>query len=527
MGFEFKTTDQKKLVGEAIASVLPDYRKPWYRVKHLLQLNLILIVPLLSAASSGFDGSLMNGLQSMTEWTNEFNNPTGTILGLINAAMIMGGIITLPFMGTLSDRFGRRTMLVCGLVGTIIATIIQATGTTRAQLIVSRFILGIFSVMTHQPAPLLVAELAYPTHRGKLTSLYFTSYFLGGIVASWSSYGCEGRGDSWAWRIPTILQASFPIIQLSFLWLVPESPRWLISKGNVEQAKSIFVKFHAGGDSDSPLVETEVTEIMNAIEMEKVAQQTTWTSFIATPGNRKRTYIAVSLGLFSQWCGVTVISYYITLVLDTIGITSSSKQTMINGLLQVSNYVFSVIAAFMVDLLGRRTLFMWSSIGMFVSIVIWTACSAVFNQTGSVPAGKCVVALIFIFFFHFDIAYAPLLMSYPTEIFPYSMRSKGVALSLCLSFCGLLMASFCNSVALSAIGWKYYIVFCVTTFFMVINNYFFYPETRGYSLEEIAVLFDGNHIEDLEVLLSQGGFMGQSEKKGVQVEHIESVSDRN
>lgn len=524
MFFDSKPSDQKNVVGEALASVLPDYGKPWFMVKHLLQLNLLLIVPLLSAASAGYDGSLMNGLQSMTEWTSEFNNPSGTTLGLINAAMVIGGIAILPFCGWLSDRFGRKTMLIVGLLGTVIATIIQATGNTRAQLIVSRLLLGIFSLMSCQPAPLLVAELAYPTHRGKLTSLFFTSYFLGGIVASWTCYGCEGRGDSWAWRIPTILQGAFPIIQLAFYWLVPESPRWLVSNGKVDKAKRFLVKYHAGGDENSALVEVEIAEIMNAIEMEKIADQTTWKTFVATPGNRKRTLIAVTLGVFSQWCGNTVLTYYLTLVLDTIGITSSSTQTLINALLQVANYVFSVAGALAVDFLGRRFLFMYSVCGMFVSMVIWTACSAVFNETGSVSAGRGVLAFIFIFFFHYDICYTPLLMSYPTEIFPYSMRSKGLALSMFLSYCGLLVAAFCNSIALSSIGWKYYIVLCIVLLVMIVNNYLFYPETKGYSLEEIAILFDGEQLGDLEMVMSQREKDAQEEKKIALVEFVERVS---
>lgn len=528
MGINFGSSDQKKVVGEAIANVLPDHGKPWYRVKHLLKLNLVMLVPLLSGASAGYDGSLMNGLQSMDQWTEEFNNPSGTILGLINAAMIIGGIVVLPFGGSLTDRFGRKRTLIAGLVGTLIATVIQASGKTLAQLIVSRLLVGIFSLMAAQPAPLLLAELAYPTFRGKYTSLYFTSYYVGAIVASWSCYGCSGRSDSWAWRIPVVLQAIFPVVQLTFFYFVPESPRWLVSKGKVDEAKEFLVEYHAGGDSESPLVKTELIEIMNALELEKEANQTTWKSLISTPGNRKRTFIAVTLGVFGQWCGNSVISYYLTLVLDTIGITSSKTQTLINGFLQIFNLVFATVGALTVDFLGRRFLFLWSAIGMLISYVVWTVCSAIFSQTASVAAGKGVLAFIFIFYFHYDIAYTPLLMSYPTEIFPYSLRSKGLALSMILSYCALLVAAFCNSIALSQIGWKYYILFCVILLIIVINNYLFYPETKGYSLEEIAILFDGDKAIDLEHQpshrIDSDGDDRISEKKAAQVDHVEITS---
>lgn len=521
-----QTTDIKLIVGEAIAGVLPDHGKPWYRVKHLLRLNLILIVPLLSAAVNGFDGSLMNGLQSMEEWRRDFNNPRGTMLGFVNAAQSVGGVVVLPFVGWFVDYIGRKWSLIVGLLGVIVATIIQATSRNLGQLIAARFIVGAFGTLAIQPAPLLIAELSYPPFRGKITSLYWAFFYLGAILSSWTCFGCSGRGDSWAWRIPTILQAAFPIVQLTFLFFVPESPRWLVSKQKVAEARNILVKHHAGGENDSPLVDTELLEISNALEMEKEAHQTSWKALIATPGNRKRTFIAVTLGIFSQWSGTPVVSYYLTLVLDTIGITSSTMQTLINGFLQIFNLVFATLGAMAVDYLGRRVLFMWSSIGMLISYVIWTACSAVFDNTGSKAAGRCVVGFIFIFFFHYDIAYTPLLLGYPTEIFPYSLRSKGVALVLFMCTASLVISSFCNSIALDNIGWRYYIVFCVILVFVVINNYLFYPETRGHSLEEIAVLFDGE-AADLEVQLTKKKSLSEdillSGKKSVQVDHVETA----
>lgn len=529
---KFQSTPIEDIVGKAIAEVLPDHEKPWYRVRHLLMLNLILLIPLLSAATHGYDGSLMNGLQSMEEWREEFGHPKGTMLGLVNAGQSIGGVIVLPFGGYLSDTLGRKWTLIIGLTGIIIATAIQASGHVLGQLIASRFIVGFASVLAAQPAPLLVAELSYPTLRGKMTCLYWAFFYVGAILASWSCFGCSGRGDSWAWRIPSILQGAFPVIQLTFLYFVPESPRWLVSKGRVDEAREILVKFHAGGDEESPLVKTELLEISAALEMESTANQSTWKALIATPGNRKRTFIAVTMGVFSQWSGTAVVSYYFTLVLDTIGITSSSMQTLINGFLQIFNFVFATLAALMVDFFGRRFLLLWSGVGMLISYIIWTICSAIFEQTGSVAAGRTVVGFIFIFFFHYDIAYTPLLLGYPTEIFPFSMRSKGVTLVLATASGSLVISSFCNSIAMDNIGWRYYIVFCVILVFVVLNTYFFYPETKGYSLEEIAVLFDGrkpvdledlsrcsvDHIErdELEALLSN--------KKNVQVEHLETVS---
>jgi len=267
--------------------------------------------------------------------------------------------------------------------------------------------------------------------------------------------------------------------------------RWLVAQERTEEAREILTKYHAGGDHDSPLVAREMSEIVQAIRHERAASTINWGTLVATPGNRKRLFIAVCLGTFAQWNGIGVVSYYLTLVLNSIGITDSFDQTLINGLLQLFNFAAALGAAFLVDRLGRRTLFIWSGIGMLISYIVWTACSAVNNEQGNKTAGYVVVVCLFAFFFHYDIAYTPLLMSYPTEIFPYTLRSKGITCELLAIYGSLVIAAFVNPIGMENLGWKYYIVFCCFLVVFLIVTYFFFPETKGRSLEEIAEIFDG------------------------------------
>lgn len=237
-----------------------------------------------------------------------------------------------------------------------------------------------------------------------------------------TTFGTQNYQSTWSWRIPTILQAGYPAVQLAFLHWVPESPRWLISKDRSAEAFEILAKYHTAGDMQHPLVVREMSEIVDTIKKEQAANATTWGTLVATSGNRKRLFIVVCLGAFAQWNGIGVVSYYLTLVLDTVGVTDTFDQTLINGLLQIFNFIAALSAAFLVDRLGRRVLFNWSGIGMLISYIVWTACSAVNNETGSRPAGIVVIVCLFTFFFHYDICYTPLLMSYSTEILPFSLR---------------------------------------------------------------------------------------------------------
>ncbi|KAJ5621367.1 hypothetical protein N7528_006150 [Penicillium herquei] len=507
------------IVGEALASVLPQHDRFWFRVPNLLKLNLILLIPLLSSAVAGYDGSLMNSLQSLTEWKDYFGNPTGAVLGVVNAAQSIGSVISLPFIGILSDRIGRRLTLLSGTIVIIIASIIQAASVKYGMFVFARVLVGVGSMLVVQPSPMLITELAYPTHRGKYTSAFWTIYYLGAILASWTSYGTQKHlsSSNWSWRVPSIVQAGFPLIQLIFWCFVPESPRWLIANGRKEEAEVLLARFHTDGDTSHPLIQFEMAEIGRTIEMESLATETKWSTLVKTPGNRKRTFIAVCVGAFAQWNGVAVVSYYLTLVLDTVGITDSDTQTLINGLLQIFNFIVAGSAALLVDRLGRRTLFLWSAVGMLISFVIWTACSAVFNTTGADSLGRTVIAFVFIFYFHYDIAYTPLLLGYPTEIFPYSIRSKGLTVELLSVYSSLIVLSFVTSIALDNIGWHYYIFFCCFDVFVLIITWLAFPETKGYSLEEIAEVFDGpSAVTSGDIFDKEEEFIG----KGEHAEHV-------
>ena len=203
----------------------------------------------------------------------------------------------------------------------------------------------------------------------------------------------------------------------------------MIDHGKDEQAKAILTKWHCGGDYTDPLVEFEYAEIRESIRLEKDANRnSSWRSLFQGRGNLKRMRVIIAIAFFSQWSGNGLVSYYLTLVLDGIGIKDEFSQTLFNGILQIYNLGTAYLGALVVDRTGRRFLWLTSAGGMCIAYVCWTICSAVYTNSAqnldadmnpinpNLTAGHGVLGFIFIYYGFYNIAMSPLLVSYTVEM---------------------------------------------------------------------------------------------------------------
>ncbi|PAV22912.1 hexose transporter [Pyrrhoderma noxium] len=410
-------TSYQQLVGS-------DFR--WYKSRRIVILNLWIFLLLVTSTANGYDGSMMNGLQLIDQWEVSFNHPSGSKLGLLSAIQNIGTVGSQPISPYLCDGLGRKRTIFIGAVLMVAAAVIQTASQTVEMFIGARFLLGFGLGICTSAAPLLVTELAHPTQRGPLSSVYNAFWPVGAVVyvtgyidsggkkitfefrASWVTFGTFHINNSWSWRIPSAAQALPSLLQVFLILLCPESPRWLISKGRDSEALQVLAYYHANGSTLDPLVLFEFQEIKTAIEKEREQKQTGWIQLVRTPGNRRRMRIIIAIALFSQWSG--------------------------NG-----------IAAF------------------------------------------------------YGMAYSPLIVLYTLEILPFSIRAKGYAIFAFTVSASLVFNQYINPVALTAMGWKYYIVYCAWIGFELGYVYLFLVETRNRTLEETALIFDGLYNSNNEV----------------------------
>jgi MFS family permease len=186
------------------------------------------------------------------------------------------------------------------------------------------------------------------------------------------------------------------------------------------------------------------------------------------------------------------VSYYIFLVLREIGITNSNDQLILNGCLTIFNMCIATGMAFTVDKFGRRPLYLTATFGMCLAMTGWTIASQQHQVHGDKVSGRAVIALIFVFMFFYNLAWSGLLIGYVVEISPFYLRSRYLTVMLLSVAGGLFFSNYVNPVALERIQWKYYLIYIIWLAFQSIVVYFFYIETKGHTLETIAICFDGD-----------------------------------
>ncbi|KAI1335644.1 sugar transporter [Xylariaceae sp. FL0016] len=483
-------------------------RVSWTKEPGLRKLYFYAFILCVASATTGYDGSFLNAVQVFPTWKEYFGHPEGSRLGLLVALYQIGSIASIPLVPILADKFGRKLPIIIGCVIMIVGAIIQGTAQNLGAFMGGRVLMGFGNSLAQIASPMLLTEICHPQHRGRLTAVYNCLWNAGAIIVTWLSFGTNYIPSNWAWRIPAILQGLPSLIQIIFIWWVPESPRFLVAKDKHEKALEILAHYHANDNVQHPTVQFEYREIKETIRMEMESKSnSSYADFLKTKGNRYRLAVLLSLGLFSQWSGNAIISNYSSVLYTQAGVTDSNSQFGLAGGQTILSLIVSVTMATLVDRWGRRPMFLASTGGMFGVFIFWTLCSGLYGEHRSPGSNKAMIFFIWLYQVAYSMAWSGLLVGYAIEILPYKLRAKGLMILNLMIQAALCLNEYANPVAFKAFGqdhsWKLYIIYTFWIFCELCFVYFMYVETKGPTLEELAKVIDGDEARVAHLDLEQ------------------------
>ncbi|KAJ5544828.1 hypothetical protein N7461_007132 [Penicillium sp. DV-2018c] len=474
----------------------------WMKDPGLRRLNLGIGFMLSASATAGYCASMINGLLVLPEFTRFLHGLDTNGKGLIIAAVSLGSFSAFIPASYIADNLGRKICVLIGSTLVITASVIQVATENHWIFFGARVLAGFGVGISQTAAPLLITESAHPRQRQAFTGLYNALWFIGSITSATIGFAGLAIMGSWSWKLPCLTQLFYPVLQLVGLCLVPESPRWLVSKGRKEEGMAILARYHANGEKSDQLVQDEFYQICKSIEAESDRSCRQWSSFFSSRANMHRLAICVLLGFMQEWSGNGVVSYYLAPILESVGIYHASHQAAINISLQVWNLCFAVGGAMAAERYGRRKLWLIASTLMLIYLTAATAMSGLFQELHVLEAGIAVVPMLFLFCAAYDMAYMPLFIAYPAEILPFQLRAKGLAITLTTDSMACFFNQYINPVAFAAIHWKYFTVYlgCIIVFLATI--WLLFPETKGLSLEEVARIFEKEKTYQVETPIS-------------------------
>ena len=322
-------------IGYVTSTMSNNTHPRWWKDPALRRLNVLILAIITVQITCGYDEAVIGSFQAMRPWVAAMGNPDASDTGLVTTVIFIGGFLGAIPGSICSDKFGRKIGILVGSAFTSVGSIIQTASNSYAQFMVGRGLLGVGISFTCIAGPSLIAELAHPRQRGTVLGFFNTLWYAGSIVAAWASFGSGHLQTSWSWRIPSMIQLVAPVFIAIVLPWIPESPRFLLSKGHEAKATALLLKHHANGASYDELVSWEIAEIKAALAAESAGLELGWRVLWHTKAYLKRVGIVIAVDLLCLWCGQGIISYYFSPILTQVGIAGTNQQTGINGGMQI------------------------------------------------------------------------------------------------------------------------------------------------------------------------------------------------
>lgn len=427
------------------------------------------LVAALGGLLFGADTAVISGAEQSIK---EVFHLEGFWHGFTNAIALIGTIIGSIACSPLLDSYGRKKVLLLVAVLFVTSAVGCAFSASWVGFLFYRFLGGLGIGASSVAGPMYISEIAPPKLRGRLVALFQFNIVLGILLAYFSNYYINSiiTADAWRWMLG--VQAIPAIIFLFLLFVIPESPRWLMKRFRTDEARQVLA---ALGNKNADAI---VADIAESLKEERSGHAEKLFS-------RKFTFpvmCAVLLATFNQFSGINAIMYYAPRIFSMTGLARDTAllQAVLIG---VTNMVFTIIAMFVIDKFGRKTLLIAGSVGMVIFLGL-TARAFYLQDFG----GYLVLVYLVGFIASFAFSQGAVIWVFLSEIFPNSVRAKGQALgSFTHWFWAAVMTWMFPMVAeLSYGGTLAFTFFCVAMVLHLIFAVKVLPETKERSLEELG-----------------------------------------
>lgn len=361
--------------------------------------------------------------------------------------------------------------------------------------------------------PIYQAELAHPSIRGRITALQQFMLGIGALAATWISYGCTiGFADDndGQWRTSLGIQVLPAVFLAALIMIFPESPRWLIDHGKVEQGLRNLAKLHAHGDETDAWVQAEFQQIQDSITFDREHEASSWVEIFVDKSCLRRLILACAIQASVQMTGVSAIQYYSVKIFSAMGINAADTLKY-QGISSVLALFGQFLCIMLIDRFGRRWTLILGNVANCITFIISTIMLALYppGTAKNKAASWAFIVITWLYNFSFSSTCGPLSWIIPAEIFDTKTRAKGVAIATMTSFAFNTMIGQVTGLGMLDAGWKFYLLFVVSTRLKIIvfnirqtdskiqvcnatNAIYFYcflPETANRPLEEMNHLF--------------------------------------
>ncbi|PLN76038.1 MFS monosaccharide transporter [Aspergillus taichungensis] len=443
------------------------------------------------APDNGLQDSQLSPAIAHQSWIDYMDNPSKGLTGAVVAVYIAGEAVGALMQTLIADRLGRLRFMELMCVIVTIGTVIQTASVNIGMFLAGRVLAGFAVGGMVATVPIYLSEISDPRYRGLIGGISGCGISFGTMASNWVGYACSfAPYGPVQWRLPLGIQIPWGIIMfLGLITFMPNSPRHLIRRGQIEQARSEFTRIRR--DLHSEDVHREFALMLAQIEYEKEREIMSYREIFRV--FRHRVLVSIAVQTMTSLTGVNVIQ--VTILYKSLGIDPHGVLALAAVYGTVAFVVNSLTTKYLTDQWGRRKMIL-SGLGGIVLIEIYAAVmQREFQHTDNrVGKGFAILGI-----YLFVVAYYGMLNSttwlYGAEVLPIALRSKVMGLAAASHFIVNVAITEAGPSAFANIHENYYYVFVVCSAFFLVVAYFYFPETKRKTLEEIAASF-GDKVVD-------------------------------